>query len=287
MTETKQRHLTVYDHDRDAAGMTYVYPVVSRRAGGVSLGINLNPNNACNWQCIYCQVPDLTRGVAPDIDVEQLTAELRSLLSAIVHGDYLEKHVDPSQRRLVDIAFSGNGEPTTCKRFDAVVGAVLDVVREYDLLGKINFVVISNGSMVARPEVRAGLRALGDAGGELWFKIDAGDKATREAINQVPTPDGPILDNLTAASALLRMRIQTCVFELDGEAPADAWVEAYLDLLHRARERGARIHDILLYGLARESMQAAANRLSPLPVEQLHALADRLRAGGFDVSAHG
>ncbi len=54
------------NHDRDVAGLTYVYPVVSRRAGGVSVGINLSPDNACNWQCVYCQVPDLVRGKAPE-----------------------------------------------------------------------------------------------------------------------------------------------------------------------------------------------------------------------------
>ena len=53
--------LKVTDHDRNAAGLRYVYPVVSRRAGGVSVGINLNPNNACNWRCVYCQVPRLVR----------------------------------------------------------------------------------------------------------------------------------------------------------------------------------------------------------------------------------
>ena len=54
--------LTSKVHDRDVAGLTYVYPVVSRRAGGVSVGINLSPNNACNWRCVYCQVPNLQRG---------------------------------------------------------------------------------------------------------------------------------------------------------------------------------------------------------------------------------
>ncbi|MEZ0245224.1 MAG: radical SAM protein, partial [Methylophilaceae bacterium] len=62
---TPKPQLDATDHDRDSAGMTYVYPVVSRRARGVSIGINLNPNNACNWRCIYCQVPNLTRGAAP------------------------------------------------------------------------------------------------------------------------------------------------------------------------------------------------------------------------------
>ena len=42
--------LSVSDHDRNSAGLTYVYPVISRRAGGVSVGVNLNVNNACNWR---------------------------------------------------------------------------------------------------------------------------------------------------------------------------------------------------------------------------------------------
>jgi wyosine [tRNA(Phe)-imidazoG37] synthetase (radical SAM superfamily) len=56
---TTQNFLTVDDHNRDISGMKYIYPVVSRRAGGVSIGINLNVNNACNWRCVYCQVPNL------------------------------------------------------------------------------------------------------------------------------------------------------------------------------------------------------------------------------------
>ncbi|MCG8997432.1 radical SAM protein, partial [Laribacter hongkongensis] len=58
--------LTPHDHSRNSAGFQYVYPVLSRRAGGVSVGINLNPNQACNWRCIYCQVPGLVRSQAPD-----------------------------------------------------------------------------------------------------------------------------------------------------------------------------------------------------------------------------
>lgn len=47
-TGTPARQLSVHDQSRDSAGLRYVYPVVSRRAGGVSVGINLNVNNACN-----------------------------------------------------------------------------------------------------------------------------------------------------------------------------------------------------------------------------------------------
>ena len=73
--------------------MTYIYPVMSRRAGGVSIGVNLNPNNACNWRCIYCQVPELSRGTAPAIDLAKLEAELRALLHEILHGDFMQSQV--------------------------------------------------------------------------------------------------------------------------------------------------------------------------------------------------
>ena len=120
--------LTVTDHDRDAAGLTYVYPVVSRRAGGVSVGINLNPNNACNWRCVYCQVPELVKGAAPPIDEDRLEAELRGMLGEARREAWLAQHVaDPAHRQLVDVAFSGNGEPTTSHQLDSIVARVLVV----------------------------------------------------------------------------------------------------------------------------------------------------------------
>src|SRR5512144_1968706 len=94
------RVLTTSDHSRGSAGLTYVYPVVSRRARGVSVGINLNTNNACNWRCIYCQVPGLVRGAAPPVDVALLERELRSFLTAVLHGDFLVRRVPPGMRRL-------------------------------------------------------------------------------------------------------------------------------------------------------------------------------------------
>src|SRR5687768_6822290 len=132
---TTTRRLTVTDHDRDAAGLTYVYPVVSRRAGGVSVGINLEPNNACNWRCVYCQVPNLGRGAAPPIDVDRLEAELRGLLGRAQRQEWLAGHVDEPYRQLVDVAFSGNGEPTTSHQLDEIVERVLAVLHDEGLAG--------------------------------------------------------------------------------------------------------------------------------------------------------
>src|SRR5512143_3160479 len=117
-------NLNTTDHSRDSAGLRYVYPVVSRRAGGVSIGINLNPNNACNWRCIYCQVPNLTRGSAPPIDLDLLGRELRGFLREALTGDFMCRRVPEDARHLVDIAISGNGEPTSAREFPQVIELV-------------------------------------------------------------------------------------------------------------------------------------------------------------------
>src|SRR5690606_30971451 len=116
--------LSVTDHDRASAGLRYVYPVVSRRAGGVSIGINLNVNNACNWRCISCQVPDLARGAPPPVNLALLRLELEGFLDEVLQGDFLQKRVEPAARRLNDIALSGNGEPTSAAEFPRVVQVI-------------------------------------------------------------------------------------------------------------------------------------------------------------------
>src|SRR4051812_33650266 len=150
---TVRMALTTTDHDRGAAGMTYVYPVVSRRARGVSVGINLNPNKACNWRCVYCQVPGLVRGKGPPIDVALLRSELRTLLTAIVRGDYLERHVPEGARRLNDIAFSGDGEPTSSPQLHEALEVVASLRAELGLGPEVKTIFITNGSLVDLPEV--------------------------------------------------------------------------------------------------------------------------------------
>jgi len=51
----EQKILTVRDHRRELDENRYVYAVLSRRSGGVSIGINLNPDKVCNFDCIYCR----------------------------------------------------------------------------------------------------------------------------------------------------------------------------------------------------------------------------------------
>ena len=275
--------LTAANHDRDAAGFRYVYPVVSRRARGVSIGINLNPNNACNWACIYCQVPGLVRGSAPEIDLRQLEAELRAMLEQVVAGDFMQSSVPEGARRLNDIAFSGNGEPTSAKAFPQAVELAGRVMQDFGLVGRIKLVLITNGSLVDRPHVRAGLERMAALGGEVWFKLDSATAAGMRAINQTRISPEKHYQRLATAARLCPTWLQTCVFALDGSPPSDAEQDAYLALLRRIREERIPLQGVLLYGLARPSMQPQAPRLSALPAAWLEAFAGRIRAAGLAV----
>ena len=63
------RRLDFKDHRRDLGENRYVYAVVSRRARGLSIGVNLNPDKVCNFDCPYCQVDRTTPGASPRIEV--------------------------------------------------------------------------------------------------------------------------------------------------------------------------------------------------------------------------
>ena len=270
--------LTSTDHSRDSAGLRYVYPVVSRRAGGVSIGINLNINNACNWRCIYCQVPDLRLGAAPPVDLIVLEEELRGFLHEVQDGDFMRR-VPPEMRRLNDIALSGNGEPTSAAEFAEVV----------ELIGRLKpsglkLVLITNGSLLQREYVQRGLRRMAQLDGEVWFKLDRASEAGMARVNDTRMTLDALRNNLaTAIASCPDTWLQTCWFALDGQPPSQRDEEDYLSFLEGAMRAGIRPRGVLLYGLARPSLQPEAPRLSALPAESMEGFAQRIRALGVAV----
>ena len=272
--------LSTTDHSRDSAGLRYVYPVVSRRAGGVSIGINLNPNNACNWRCIYCQVPDLTRGTAPPVDLALLEKELRGFLHELQHGDFMQR-VPPGARRINDIALSGNGEPTSAQEFNDVIELIARL-KPADL----KLVLITNGSLIRRENVQHGLRRLAQLNGEVWFKLDRASAAGMALVNDTRTTLDTVRQNLaTAIACCPNTWLQTCWFALDGVPPGKQEEDDYLDFLAGVLRDNIRPQGVLLYGLARPSLQAEAPRLSALPHAQLEQFAQRIRALGVAVKS--
>ncbi len=273
-----EKSLSATDHSRDSAGLHYVYPVVSRRAGGVSIGINLNPNNACNWRCIYCQVPELTRGTTPPVDLALLEKELSGFLHELQHGNFLQR-VPPEARRINDIALSGNGEPTSAQEFADVI----------ELIGRLKpadlkLVLITNGSLIQRDNVQQGLRRMAQLNGEVWFKLDRASEAGMALVNDTRMTLDKVRQNLeTAIACCPNTWIQTCWFALDGVAPVAQDEADYVACLKKLLIAGIKPQGVLLYGLARPSLQTEAPRLSALPEAQMQGFAARIRRLGVEV----
>lgn len=270
--------LTTTDHPRDLAGLTYVYPVLSRRAGGLSIGINLNTNHACNWRCIYCQVPGLVRGEAPETNLDLLQRELREFIAGFQDGSNYEHYgIPPGQRTIRDIAISGNGEPTSAPEFDRIMDAIGGCLRSLELPAATKLVLITNGSLVHRPAVQDGLRQFQRLGGEVWFKLDGVTNAGMRRINNANISMRTVRKNLATCAALCPTWIQTCVFALDGEPPPAGEREQYLDFLATILAEGVQLQGVYLYGIARPSLQPEAPRMTRLPQEWLEQFATRIQ----------
>src|SRR5882724_7817469 len=141
-------------HPRSWHENRFVYPVLSRRSQGVSIGVNLNPDKVCNFDCIYCQVDRRSEAETKFVETDRLLAEIDQMLSLVAGGALFQdepfRDVPADRRRLNDIAFSGDGEPTTYRNFDEIVAAVAELKRKHDL-PHVMMVLITNASMFHKP----------------------------------------------------------------------------------------------------------------------------------------
>jgi wyosine [tRNA(Phe)-imidazoG37] synthetase (radical SAM superfamily) len=255
--------------------------VVSRRSKGVSIGVNLNPDKICNFDCVYCQVDRTTPGADPDIDVAQLRRELDGALDLAVSGALFEidrfRATPPHLRRLNDIAFSGDGEPTTCREFGRAVEEA-NAAKAARGLNDVKLVLITNATMLHRPEVREALAILHAGNGEVWAKLDAGTEEYYHRIERTTIPFRRILDNIMQTAKVDPLVIQAMFLRLDGEPPSRQEQEAFCTRLNEITAGGGRIKRVQVYTVARPPAEASVSALSPAEVD---ALADmvRLRSG--------
>lgn len=272
MTELVKAHL---DHRRTWQSFDYCYPVISRRSRGVSLGVNLDPTKLCNFNCVYCEVDRRTPPRVDHVDVDRLMAELEALVDLTLDGRLFEHEPFSSapQRRFNDIAFSGDGEPTTAREFPEVVSRIAELRRRRNL-EDVKVVLITNGSRLTVPEVAAALDELMANGGEIWAKLDAGTEAHYRDINRSKVPFSRILQNLTEASQRWPITLQTLLLEWRGNGPPDGELSAYLACLQGILEAGGRLQGIQLYTIARPTPEALAR---PLPDEVMDAIAAKVK----------
>ena len=275
MSDLVQAHL---DHRRLWQDFHYAYPVISRRSKGVSLGVNLNPDKVCNFDCVYCEVDRTAPGPRSDVDLGQLERELAALLDLTVSGALFAttpfNTARPDQRRLNDIAFSGDGEPTTAPEFKDAVACVARLKRERGL-DAVKLVLITDSTRLQAPGVVRGLETMMANQGEIWAKLDAGTEAYYREINRTKVPFRRILANLAATARRWPITIQTLFLEWRGQGPSGPEVDAYLDRLREVLSAGP-IQGIQLYTVARPTPEPEAR---PLKSQAMDDLAARVRAG--------
>lgn len=287
MSEQVPSSRTLFEaHPRSFEGTRYVYPVLSRRSGGISIGINLNLDKVCNFDCIYCQVNRTESGTREFVELQRLKSELDATIEQVVSGRIYEgppfSQTPPHLRRLNDIALSGDGEPTTYGNFPEVV-ALCAESRQRHRLDDVKLVLITNASMFHREHVRRGLELLDANHGEIWAKLDAGSEDYYRLVARTAIAFSRILSNLLWAAQQWPIVIQSLFMRIRGEPPSVEDQQAYCTRLREITAGGGRIKLVQIHTIARPP---AESWVAPLDNREVDSLAELVRSQtGLPVAA--
>jgi wyosine [tRNA(Phe)-imidazoG37] synthetase (radical SAM superfamily) len=265
-------------HGRQWKDHRYVYAVVSRRSRGISIGLNLNPNKVCNFDCVYCQVNRKLPATVQKVNLNGLAEELNAILQAEKDGSLYEEApfnvLTPAERGVRDIAFSGDGEPTTFRRFEEAIRIAANARLRFGL-DSAKLVLLTNAAYLNKPSVQTALQVLDANNGEIWAKLDAG---TEEYFNRVNRPGvslDRILNNILGAACRRPLVIQSLWFRIYGNAPPEDEIEAYCGRLNNLISAGAQIKKIQIHTIARDP---AENHASPLSREELDRISSMVKS---------
>ncbi len=273
--EIKSTWAVVQDHTRHFSDFTFVYPVISRRSKGLSIGVNLNPDKVCNFDCIYCEVDRRTPGAVTEVDLRQMKDELTAMVRFARDGGLAKEpkfdEVPWLTREVKDIAFSGDGEPTMIHNFAECVETVVDVKQD-EGLETTKIVLITDAAGLDKADIKSGLEVMDRNNGEIWGKLDAGTEEYFKLVNRTNVKFERILNNLLETSKVRPIIIQSLFFKVHGEAMSEAELVAYCGRLSNITEGGGQIREVHLYTVARPTPETYATKLEAIEVEQMAEL---------------
>lgn len=267
------RPLALYsDHGRTYRENKFVYPVLSRRSGGISIGVNLNPDKVCNFDCIYCQVDRRSEAETRFVETDRLLAELDAMFRFVTSGEIYQDakfaDVPAALRRLNDVAFSGDGEPTTYRNFDEIIAAAAALKRRHGLDG-VKMVLITNATMFHRPAVERGLAILDAHNGEIWAKLETGTEQYYQLVERTKIPFQRVLDNIASAAQKRPLVIQSLFMRIEGAPPPPAEIAAFCDRLNEVTAQGGAIKLVQVYTVARQPAESYVAALTAAEVDQI------------------
>ena len=259
---------------REFLGNRFVYAVISSRARGLTVGVNMNPNQACNYQCPYCEVVRTPEMADMKLDLKVLTRELIHVVALAQCGRMHEmKQFASAPAELLtlkEVALSGDGEPSLVSNFDEIVKEVL-LIRQ--MLSHFKLVVITNGSGLHRPTVQRGIERLAPED-EIWIKLDAGTEDYMRRINGAQASMETTLRNILVIARRRPVVIQSLFTILEEEAPSEEEITAYIERLNALKDEDAQISLVQVYSACRPPAKPGCKHL---PLAQLSHIARRVR----------
>jgi len=247
----------------------------------MSIGVNINPDQGCSFGCLYCQI-DRTRGrELSEVHLAILHDELHLAIEEAYNGRIWNEprfiRTPPSLRRINDIAFSGDGEPTCTREFDKAVETAAKARKDCGC-DDMKLVVITNSTRLDSEQFQNALPILDANNGEIWAKLDAG---TEEYFQRINRPVGEIsldkiVGDITDVAKSRPVVIQTLMCRIDRNDPPPAEIEAYCARLRDITDAGGEIGLVQLHTIARPP---SSESVSPLDDKTLDALAEEIRKG--------
>jgi len=241
----------------------FVYAKDSRRAAGLSVGVDLTPDGACTFHCVYCKVDRSNDARAPRPGAQNVAEAVAGLLV----------HLAVQGSRPVDIAFAGSGEPLSATAFADALRAVLDV-RDRGPFPTIPVRILTSGVGLQRPDLRALLVETESRGVDVWLKLDAGSASDFARVNAPNLAFQDWLEGVRALGRARRVTLQAMLFETPGRARVD--IDAWLARVAALCDEGVRVEQVQIVTLSDPSHAETDARA--IATAELEAIAARLRS---------
>lgn len=251
-----------FTEPRNFANNRYVYTVISSRARGLSVGVNVAAERMCNLNCAYCENDRRSGASHEPLDLNAISAELEQMLAFIRSGAV--RHSVPYQRmspellQLKHVAISGEGEPTLSPQFRDAIEAVIHVRAKAREFFKV--VVLTNSSNLDSPLVNEALDLLTKQD-EVWAKLDAGTEEHMQRVNGSTVPLKRILANILKLALRRPVIIQSLFASVNGIAPSAEEIFQYAQRLLELKEGGAQIPLVQIYSASRPMAKSGSEHL--------------------------
>ena len=277
----KRRHTPsrefVFDRPRDFLQNRFVYTVISARARGLSVGVNMNPDKACNFDCTYCEVDRSKPTAEAELNVAVMATELHRTLSFVLQRQLCKlphyQSLPAELLQLRHVALSGDGEPTLSPQFAEVVQSVVHI-RALGGFPFFKIVLITNGTGLDRPQVQESLKRFTKSD-EVWVKLDGGTPEYLEKVCRMKdTCLEKILSNILHLARQRPVVIQSLFPAINGAEPPAAEIEEYTRRLNELKADGAKISLVQIYSAARPMTHAECGHL---PLKTLSHIAQTVR----------